>query len=309
MSGVSPLPNLARFLTVALAACASQAPAGQPAQREPVTWQEISALPPAPADHRITYGPGPLQFGDLRLPAGKGPHPVAVLIHGGCWSAAYGLDHVGPVSDALRRAGIATWSIEYRRVGDAGGGWPGTFEDVARGTDHVFALAKEFSLDADRVVLVGHSAGGHLALWAAGRHNLLPSSPLRSASPLRIRGVVALAGITDLRAFGAAPGGCSAAVARLLGGTASQVPGRYEEGSPMALLPLGVPQRLVHGERDAIVPAAQGLPFVVEARRRGDDSRMRTIPGAGHFDLIAPFAPAWPEVMDEIRALLDAPSP
>jgi len=272
--------------------------------REPVAWKEIAALPAAPVDHRIPYGPQSLQFGELRLPAGAGPHPVAVVIHGGCWSAGFGLDHIGPASDALRHAGIATWTIEYRRVGDQGGGWPGTFEDVARGIDHVEALARRFQIDTRRVVLVGHSAGGHLALWAAARRNLPVSSPLRAANPLQVRGVVALAGITDLRAYGAAPGGCNAAVAQLLGGTAGDVPERYAEANPIQLLPLRVPQRLVQGGGDPIVPQAQAASFSAEARRQGDDSRVRTIEEAGHFDLIAPFAPAWETVIEEIRALL-----
>lgn len=293
---------------LALLASATHATARPAEPRDPVTWQEITALPPPPPGRHMAYGPGPLHFGELRLPTGKGPHPVAVVIHGGCWRSAFGVSHVAHASDALRTAGIATWSVEYRRVGDPGGGWPGTFEDIARGISYVFDLAREFPLDPRRVVLVGHSAGGHLALWAAGRHKLLPSSPLRSASPLRIRGVVALAGITDLRDFGAAPGGCSAAVERLLGGTAAQVPERYADASPTSMLPLGVPQRLLHGALDPIVPAAQGLAFTAEARRRGDDSRMRIIPGAGHFDLIAPFAPAWRDVVDAVHALLGSPT-
>ena len=262
------------------------------------------ALAAAPADHRIPYGPEPLQFGLLRLPAGAGPHPIAVVIHGGCWSSAYGLDLMAPASDALRRAGIATWTIEYRRVGDPGGGWRGTFEDVARGIDHVNALARSFPLDTSRVVLVGHSAGGHLALWAAARRNLPAASPLRAAHPLRLRGVVGLGGIADLRAYGAAAGGCNQGVARLLGGTAAEVPERYAEADPIELLPLRVPVRLVQGGRDGIVPATQGVAFAAEARRTGDDARVRTVAGAGHFDLIDPSAPAWKTVVEEIRALL-----
>jgi len=266
------------------------------------------ALPDAPVDHRIAYGSDPLQFGELRLPAGPGPHPVAVVIHGGCWSAQYGLDHIRVVSEALRRDGIATWTIEYRRVGDPGGGWPGTFADVGRGVDHVATLRNRFALDTGRVVVVGHSAGGHLALWAAGRRNLPKSSPLRGPGSLPIRGVIALAGIADLATYGAAPGGCNAGVARLMGGSPGAFPARYAEADPMRLLPIGVPLRLIEGGRDTIVPASQGARFDAEARRKGDDSRVRTIDDAGHFDLIAPAAPAFQAVIEELRALL-APRP
>ena len=262
------------------------------------------ALAAAPADHRIPYGPEPLQFGLLRLPAGPGPHPVAVVIHGGCWSAAYGLDLMAPASDALRGEGIATWTIEYRRVGDPGGGWRGTFEDVARGIDHVDALARRFSLDRSRVVLVGHSAGGHLALWAAARRNLPAGSPLRVAHPLPLRGVVGLGAIADLVAYGAAAGGCNQGVTGLLGGTAAEVPERYAEADPIELLPLRVPVRLVQGSRDGIVPSTQGVSFAAEAARRGDDASVRTVAGAGHFDLVDPAAPAWKTVVEEVGALL-----
>lgn len=250
------------------------------------------APPAAPAVHRIAYGTDLLQFGELRLPSGRGPHPVAVVIHGGCWSARYGLDLMRPASEALRKDGIATWTIEYRRVGDPGGGWRGTFDDVARGIDHVGALARRFPLDTNRVVLVGHSAGGHLALWAAGRHRL------------GVRGVVGLGAITDLRAYGAGPGGCNAAVAQLLGGTVEEVPERYAEANPVDLLPLRVPVRLIQGDRDAIVPSSQGARFAAEANGKGDDVRVGTIARAGHFDLIDPTAPAWKAVVEEIRALL-----
>ena len=269
----------------------------------------ILAALAAPGAQRIPYGADPLQFGELRLPSGAGPHPVAVVIHGGCWSSAYGLDLVAPMSDELSRAGIAAWTIEYRRVGDRGGGWRGTVEDVARGVDHVEVLARRFPLDPRRVVLVGHSAGGHLALWTAGRRNLPAASPLRASRPLPIRGVVSLAGIADLRAYGAAPGGCNAAVARLLGGTLEEVPERYAEADPMELLPLRIPERLVEGGRDEIVPAGPGARFTAEARRKGDDAWVRTIGQAGHFDLIDPRGPAWAEVMEEIRPLLGPPPP
>jgi acetyl esterase/lipase len=286
-----------------LGACAPTTPPA-PAARGPVTWAEVAALPVPAPDHRVAYGPDALQFGELRLPEGPGPHPVAVFIHGGCWRSEYDLRHVASAGAALARRGVAVWTPEYRRIGDAGGGWPGTFGDVARATDHLRALAREHPLDLDRVVLVGHSAGGHLALWLAARDRLPAGSPLASADPLPVHGVVALAGITDLRAYGAAPGSCNASVPLLLSGAPEEVPDRYAQASPAELLPLGVPQRLLHGALDAIVPVEQSRAFAERASARGDDARLVRIERAGHFDLVAPFSPAWTRVEEAVLSLL-----
>ena len=136
--------------------------------------RDILQLPAPDADERIPYSDPPLRFGELRLPAGAGPHPLAVVIHGGFWRAAYNLDHIGHLCAALGEVGVATWSLEYRRIGDDGGGWPGTFADVAAGADFVRELSLSQSIDPERVVSVGHSAGGHLALWLAS-----PTSAVR----------------------------------------------------------------------------------------------------------------------------------
>lgn len=274
-----------------------------------LTWSDIAALPQPPADQRIQYGADPLQFGELRLPGGAGPHPVAVFIHGGCWRSQFDLQHVASASAALTRAGVATWTIEYRRIGDAGGGWPGTFQDVALATDHLRTIAETHPLDLERVVLVGHSAGGHLALWLAAQHNLPQNSLVSLRSPLPIRGVVSLAGITDLRAFGAGTGGCNAAVAPLLGGTPDEVPTRYAQASPIELLPLRTPTRLVHGALDPIVPVEQSRRFQERARAQGDDSELWLVEGAGHFELIGPRSAAWPQVERAVRSLLDRNRP
>ncbi|HYU42778.1 MAG TPA: alpha/beta hydrolase [Vicinamibacteria bacterium] len=166
--------------------------------RQGVSFPEVLALEAPPADERIAYGPGPQQLGELWRPREPGPHPVAIVIHGGCWSAAYGEGHIRPVCAALAQAGVAAWCLEYRRVGDKGGGWPGTFEDVGRGADHLREIAPSHGLDLTRVVAVGHSAGGHLALWLAARARLPEADPLRGKPPLPLRGVVGLAPIPDL---------------------------------------------------------------------------------------------------------------
>jgi acetyl esterase/lipase len=259
-----------------------------------VAYDEVASLAPATNGERISYArESPHQFGVLRLPIGRGPHPVVALVHGGCWLADYDHAHVESAAEALRALGVAVWSIEYRRLGQDGGGWPGTFRDVALGLDHLRALAHRYALDLGRIVAVGHSAGGHLALWLAARPKLAPSSDLFVADPLAIAGVVSLAGIADLRAYTLGSGRCNASVVPLLGGAVAHVSARYAEASPVELAPLGVPLRIVHGARDAIVPVTQSEALAAAERAGGGDTVLNVLPRAGHFDLIAPFADAW----------------
>jgi acetyl esterase/lipase len=310
LQGARPL---ALVLVAATAGCADTQPptAARPgaAPSRAVSWGEIAALPVAPATARLAYGTAPQQFGDLRLPpTGTGPFPVAVVLHGGCWLNSYGLDQISQPAAELAKAGIATWTVEYRRIGDQGAGWTGTFTDVARSVDYVRTLAARYPLDTTRVILVGHSAGGHLALWAAARGPLPAGASTASpAGPtLRTRGVVSLAGIADLVGY-AGSSGCNASVPRLMGGTPSQVPSRYRAASPLLRVPLGVPVRMVHGSADPIVPVAQSTTFAQRDSAAGDDARVRLAAGAGHFDLIAPSAPAWQTVMGAVRELLPTP--
>ena len=194
-----------------------------------------------------------MQFGDLRLPPGKGSHPVVIIIHGGCWYSEYDLKHVAAFSAALMHEGMATWSLEYRRIGDAGGGWPSTFEGVARGADHLRVLARSYPLDLRRVV-VGHSAGEQLALWLAARKRLPKESPLYSPDPLPLLGIVSLAGITDLRGYGSS---CGSAVMKLLGGSPEEVPLWYRQTSPIE----GSSMKGICQEKTSPMPAASVLFF------------------------------------------------
>ena len=260
----------------------------------------VRAAPPA--DVRLAYGDDPAQFGDLRLPAGSGPHPCIVAIHGGFWRARYDLEHLGHLCQALTAVGLATWSIEYRRVGNLGGGWPGTFRDVVAGTAHLFAIAGQHRIDPGAVVVLGHSAGGHLALWLAGLGAVPAASPI-AADPLPFRGAVALAGVLDLhRAWEL--GLSNQAVAELLGGTPAEVPDRYAAASPAALLPLGVPHLLIHGADDDIVPPEISACFHATARALGDRSMLLELPGADHFAVIDPTTTAWPRIAAAIAGLI-----
>lgn len=277
------------------------------ASAEPVSWQAVIDQPRPVPGERAAYGEASSQFGDLYLPAGDdGPFPVAVLIHGGCWRVEYGLDHVAPLAADLAQHGVATWSLEYRRLGEDGGGWPGTFDDVATGFDHLEELAGNYPLDLESIVLSGHSAGGHLALWLAARNRLPADHRWHAELPAGLRGVVALAAITDLDRYADGEGDCNESAAALLGEAASQRDDRLALISPDRLLPPAVPVHLVHGRDDGIVPLAQSVIHAARIRAAAGEATRHIIEGGGHYDLIAPFAPAWDEARSTILALLGA---
>jgi len=225
----------------------------------------------------IAYGDGEDQVGDLWRPDRPGPWPVAVLLHGGYWRARWGRDLMDGLAADLAGRGIAAWNLEYRRVG-AGGGWPATFDDVEAGLD---AVADLDGVDPGRVALVGHSAGGHLALWVASRRGRV-----------RPRVVVALAPVADLSLAHRLRLSDDAA-AELLGGPESALPDRYRSASPTALVPLGVRQVLVHGTHDQDVPIALSRSHHAAAVAAGDDCTLLELPGVDHMTLIDPAAAPW----------------
>ncbi len=271
----------------------------------PMSWPEVQARPLPQPGVRVTYGNAPQQFGELRVPPGPGPHPVLILIHGGCWHRSYDLQYFSHLADALmRETGAATWNIEYRRLGDPGGGWPGTFLDVADATDHLRDLAERHHLDLERVIAIGHSAGGQLALWLAARGQLPPGSAPYRPHPLKLRGVIGLSAITDLSSYSRPTGGCHAAVGELLGGPPERQLVRYQQASPQALLPLGVPQWLIQGQEDPIVPVKSVLTYADAARDTGDKVVVTVVPGAGHFEPALPGTNAWPALLEAVRAAL-----
>jgi len=269
---------------------------------------------PVPAGaRRIAYGAGPLQFGELRVPSTKGPHPVAIVIHGGCWVAklanmderAVAMDMIRPVAAALTDAGIATWNVEYRRLGNAGGGWPGTFQDVAHAADFVRTLARDHELDLNRVVAIGHSAGGHLAMWLAARPKLPKTSDVYMNNPLPLTGVVDLDGPADLKAVipMQQPVCGSPVITNLMGGSPDERPERYHDASPIELLPLGVRQEFFAGR----MFAAHVAPYETAARRTRDPLHTTVLAEAGHFVFVDPQSDVWPQVMASVRRLLSMP--
>jgi len=274
-----------------------------PLQSQFLTAREVVALPSPRADQRIPYGEGPLQFGELRIPPGPGPHPVAIVIHGGCWLSQYGIRHIGNLAAALTEIGFATWSIEYRRVGDPGGGWPGTFLDVAHGADHVTELADRYPLDRSRIVAVGHSAGGQLALWLAARSRISRDSPLYASHAVRIRGVLGLAAAADL-ALVRKDGSCDNVIDRLMGGSPEQVPDRYRQASPKEMVPLGVRQVLIMGRHDPWTRVADA--YFEAAKAAGDDVQRLEAAESAHFEMIVPTTTTWPQVREAALGLLKA---
>jgi acetyl esterase/lipase len=247
----------------------------------------------------VAYGPHPDQFLELTLPAGSGPSPVVVVLHGGFWRAAYGVDLARPLAADLAAAGFAAVAAEYRRVG-AGGGWPRTVEDVAAALDALPGLDDSGRLDLGDVTVVGHSAGGHLAAWAAGRALLPPGGP--GAGPrVRITAAVLQAGVLDL-ARADEQGLGRGAVREFLGGPPG--PEVLSLADPVRLLPTGAAVLCVHGTGDDVVPPEQSERYAQAAGRAGGRVEVRLVDG-DHMALIDPSGPAWGVVRDWLRTRRD----
>jgi len=250
--------------------------------------EDILTRPPAPYDARLKYGSDENQFGDLRMPSTKPPRGLAVMVHGGFWRAKYDLNHASHFCAAIARAGMASFNLEYRRVGNPGGGWPGTFEDLRNGFRFIEQYARAHRI-AGRVVVMGHSAGGQLALCMAARE---PS----------LHGVVSLAGVLDLqRAWELHLS--HDAVVEFMGGTPAQVPEHFREASPLELSIPHANQVLIHGVEDDIVPIDFSRRYAITKKRRHENVRLVEIPSAGHFELIDPEFKAWNLVLSAILKL------
>ena len=258
---------------------------------------DILTLAPPPADARLAYGSDPNQFLDLRLPSSKGrskqPYPLVINIHGGYWRVKYNLDHAGHLCAALTAKGLATANLEFRRVGNEGGAWPGTFADVRSAYQFLLQNARRHNLDSTRIVVMGHSAGGQLALCLAAHE----------AGVVR---VVSLAGVVDLqRAYQLHLS--NDAVVEFLRGTPGEVPDHYREANPMELSIPGARQWLIHGVSDDVVPPDFSRDYVAAKQKRSgkqkEDVHLLEIPAAGHFDVIDPRTSAWKQVEETVLQL------
>jgi acetyl esterase/lipase len=234
-----------------------------------------------PAVHH--YGSHQQHTADLHVPRRPGPHPVAVVLHGGYWQRPYGKLIMRPLCEDLMRRGWAAWNVEYRRIGKEGGGWPETFDDVARAIDHLVTLEDD-RLDLEHVSAVGHSAGGQLALWAGGRSGYPPGSP-GAAPRVALQGVLALAAVCDLTL-------AKNVATLLLRGDPQTVPDRWALADPMAQIPLAIPVCLVHSTGDETVPVVHSRQYAAAAQAAGAEVTLMEPPG-GHRDMIDPGTEAW----------------
>ena len=252
--------------------------------------EDILELAPPAADERVAYGADPFQFVDVRLPAGKKPHPVLLNIHGGYWRAKYDLAHAGHLCEALRVAGFATFNVEYRRVGNDGGGWPGTFADIRSAYQYVLQQGGRFRLDTKRVAVMGHSAGGQLALCLAAHEHSLQRA-------------ISLAGVVDLqKAFSLHLS--HDAVVEFLGGRPSEVPDHYREADPMALKIAHARQWVLHGAHDDTVPPAFSRDYAAHKKKLGEHVEWVEEPHAGHFEFIDPRTGAFTRVLEAVASAL-----
>ena len=266
-----------------------------------MTSSDLGTLSAGPPTARISYGSAPLQFANLRLPRTPGPHPVVVFIHGGCWLSAFDIAHTGKLEQALADSGFAVWSIEYRRVGDDGAEWPNAYLDIAQGADYLRRVASQYQLDLNRVIASGHSAGGAFALWLAARGKIAPSSDLYMKDPLRVRAVVALAPAPDLEQLHQS-GVCGNVVDKLMGGSPAAREDRYAAASPMRLAPVGVPQTLLIGAKDASWGPI-GRSYFARTRAVSDSTvRVIELPESGHFEMIDPGSSSWAAVYAAFKA-------
>lgn len=284
-----------------------------PAARDAAEEASAFSHPAVAPDVSAAYGEHPGQVVDFYAPRdGRRRAPLVVALHGGAWRAPYDRQHLTPFVDFLARRGFAVANVEYRRgsaiprqggTAPVAGRWPETFDDVAAALDAVPRLAAEHLPQADprRIVLTGHSAGGHLALWAAARHVLAPDAPWRLPAPPELRGVVALAPIAHFdRAVEL--GVCGGAVTQLLGGE-GEFDVRARHADPALLLPTGIATTVVQGRDDIVVPQAVADAYVEAAAKAGETVGLTLLPDVGHFPLIDPAADACAVVAEEIAQL------
>jgi acetyl esterase/lipase len=264
---------------------------------------------PAPTAH-VAYGSAPSQYAELFLPEGKGPFPVAVLVHGGCWTKEFGgITQLRNMAGALASRGIAVWNVEYRRVDEPGGGYPGTYQDMNAALDALAGEARRHPLDLARLVAVGHSAGGQLVQWLGARPRIPAGSPLYRAKEelmrLPVRQVISLGGLADLRREkDLIKSSCERDIAELAGTPSAARPDIFSDTNAGDLMPNGSRTVLITGELDTISPPRVAHDFAARARAAGDAAEVVILPGASHYDEVAATSPSWPLVLGEIEKAL-----
>lgn len=272
-----------------------------------MSWPDLTTRPKKAPTETVRIGDEETDIVDVWLPEGPGPHPVVLMVHGGCWQKSIAdRTLMNYAADAMRAEGLAVWNIEYRGVDEEGGGYPGTFQDVAQAADSMRGYAEEFNLDLSRVAGFGHSAGGHLVTWLAGRKNLPDTSVLAGGNPLPMVGVVNSGGLADLKASEPLTlKSCLADIKNSLTGSASENrPDPLSDTSSDRLLPTGLKIYSVNGERDRIAPPALGDDFTVKAEQAGDEAKAFIIPGEGHVELIAPGSDAFEKQVSLLKEIL-----
>lgn len=278
----------------------------------PLSLDAYLALDGPPPAGRFAYGAAPSQYTELFLPdATAGALPVVVLVHGGCWTAQYGgMAQMRDIAGALCAQGIAVWNVEYRRVDEAGGGYPGMYLDIIAALDMLVATAPRYDIDLRRVAAVGHSAGGQLVQWLAGRARIAPSSPLyrEAGSYLAIRRIVSLGGLADLRDTELLKCSCGREAAELTGYPSATRPDAMSDTNPAQLIPNGSATVLITGEHDEISPPAASHAYAHLAAACGDQARVIVLPGAGHYDEVASGTPSWEIILGVLQQALAEPS-
>ncbi|WP_426107883.1 alpha/beta hydrolase [Massilia sp. TSP1-1-2] len=272
----------------------------------PMTLADYLALSgPAPTA-TITYGSAPSQFAELFRPAGPGPFPVVVLVHGGCWTVKYGgITQMHNVAGALAARGIAVWNVEYRRVDEDGGGYPGTYLDMNAALDKLASEARRYQLDTARIVAMGHSAGGQLVQWIGARAKIAPSSPLFQAKPLPVRSIISLGGLADLRHEQALiKSSCGLDLVQLTGLPSATRPNAFVDTNAAELMPNGSRTLLITGALDTISPPRVAYAYAARAQAAGDSASVLILPNASHYDEIAAISPAWELILPEIKNAL-----
>jgi len=298
--------KLAHALMPVLLSAASLAHAAPATPMKLADYMALSG--PAPSA-TIAYGRAPSQYAELFRPAGKGPFPVAVLVHGGCWTKEYGgITQLRSLAGALISQGIAVWNVEYRRIDEAGGGYPGTYQDVNAAIELLGAQAKQQQLDVERVVAIGHSAGGQLVQWLAGRGRIAPSSPLFQPQFLPVRQIISLGGLADLRREEALiKSSCERDMVDLTGLPSASRPDVFSDTNAAELMPNSSHTVLITGELDTVSPPRVAHDYAARATAAGDSAEVIILPGASHYDEVAPASPAFELVLPAIRAALGMP--